>query len=125
GQAGDQRPARARPLRARARGDSSMSAGARADEPPLSAGAARARQIELEAARRRVIERLKTTAPTPTSATKRAAIVGIAALLFAVTFAARVVISDPDALLANFYILPVAVLAIEFGTRGGLVAAAV
>jgi signal transduction histidine kinase len=102
-----------------------MSAGASADDPPLSAGAARARQIELEAAQRRIIERLRATAPAPASATKRIAIVGITTLLFAVTFAARVVINDPDALLANFYIIPIAVLAIEFGTRAGLLAAAV
>ena len=49
----------------------------------------------------------------------------IATLLFAATFAARLAIDDPDALLANFYIIPIAVLAIEFGTRAGLVAAAV
>jgi two-component system, NarL family, sensor histidine kinase DevS len=102
-----------------------MSAGARANEPPLSAGAARARQIELEAAQRRVIERLRATAPPPPSATKQAVIVLISALLFAAAFSARVVINDPDALLANFYIIPVAVLAIEFGTVGGLIGAAV
>jgi signal transduction histidine kinase len=102
-----------------------MSAGARGEGPTLGAGAARARQIELEAAQRRVIERLRASAPPPPSAGKRAAIVLIALLLFAVAFAARVVIDDPDALLANFYIIPVAVLAIEFGTRAGLLAAAV
>jgi two-component system, NarL family, sensor histidine kinase DevS len=101
-----------------------MTAGARADEPPLSAGAARARQIELEAAQRRVIERLRATAPPP-SATKHVAVIGAATALFAATFAARLAISDPDALLANFYIIPIAVLAIEFGTRAGLIAAAV
>ena len=102
-----------------------MSAGASADEPPLGVGTARARQIELEAAQRRVIERLRASAPPPSSTAKRAAIIAIAALLFAATFTARVVISDPDALLANFYIIPIAVLAIEFGTRAGLLAAAV
>jgi signal transduction histidine kinase len=102
-----------------------MTVGARADEPTLSAGAARARQIELEAAQRRVIERLRTTASPAPSATRRAVIAVIAVLLYAAAFTARVVISDPDALLANFYIIPVAVLAIEFGTRAGLLAAAV
>jgi signal transduction histidine kinase len=91
----------------------------------MSAGAARARQIELEAAQRRVIERLRATAPPAPSAAKRAAIVLIVALLFATAFTARVVINDPDALLANFYIIPVAVLAIEFGAVGGLIGAAV
>ena len=102
-----------------------MSAGARADEPPVSAGAARARQIELEAAQRRVIERLKATAPPPASATKRVAIVAAATLLFSAAFAARLAVDDPGALLANFYLIPIAVLAIEFGVRAGLVAAAV
>jgi len=102
-----------------------MSAGARADDQSVSAGAARARQIELEAAQRRVIERLRASAPPPPSATKRALIVAVAAVLFAVTFAARLAVNDPDALLANFYIIPITVLAIEFGVRAGLIAAAV
>ena len=46
-------------------------------------------------------------------------------MLFAVAFASRLAINDPNALLANFYIVPIAVLAIEFGTRAGLLAAAV
>jgi len=91
----------------------------------MSTAATRAKQIELEAAQRRVVERLKATAPKPSSTRRRGAIVAIAALLFAVTFAARLAIDDPDALLANFYIVPIAVLAIEFGARSGLVAAAV
>ena len=102
-----------------------MSAGARADDPRVTAGAARARQIELEAAQRRVIERLRATAPPPSSATRRVATVALAALLFAATFAARLAIDDPDALLANFYIIPIALLAIELGTRAGLLAAGV
>jgi len=102
-----------------------MTAGASADDQPLSAGAARARQIELEAAQRRVIERLRATSPSAPSATKRALIVAVAVLLFAMAFAARLAIDDPDALLANFYIIPIAVLAIEFGVRAGLIAAAV
>ena len=46
-------------------------------------------------------------------------------MLFAIAFSARLAVNDPDALLANFYIVPIAVLAIEFGTRAGLIAAAV
>ena len=90
----------------------------------MSTTATRARQIELEAAQRRVAERLRATAPRPRSAARRAAIVALVALLFAIAFAARLVVNDPDALLANFYIVPIAVLAIEFGTRAGLIAAA-
>jgi len=91
----------------------------------MSTTATRARQIELEAAQRRVSERLRATAPRPRSAGRRAAIVALAAVLFAIAFAARLEVNDPDALLANFYIVPIAVLAIEFGTRAGLIAAAV
>jgi signal transduction histidine kinase len=102
-----------------------MSAGASADERRMGAGGTRARQIELEAAQRRVIERLKATAPPPPSSTRRAAMLAAATVLFALAFAARLAIDDPDALLANFYIIPIALLAIEFGIRAGLTAAAV
>jgi signal transduction histidine kinase len=85
---------------------------------------ARARQLELEAAEHRVVERLKPAGSTR-SASRRVIVVGAAAVLFAATFAARIVINDPDALLANFYVIPIAVLAIEFGVRGGLIGAAV
>jgi signal transduction histidine kinase len=91
----------------------------------VSTTTTRASRIELEAAQRRVVERLRATAPKPASTRKRVAIVALAALLFAGTFTARLVVDDPDALLANFYIVPVAVLAIEFGTRAGLIAAVV
>jgi signal transduction histidine kinase len=91
----------------------------------MSTAATRARQIELEAAQRRVIERLRATAPRRPSPARRAGIVALALLLFACAFSARLAVDDPDALLANFYIVPIAVLAIEFGTRAGLIAAAV
>ena len=89
----------------------------------MSTTATRARQIELEAAQRRVIERLKTPPRRPSQA-RRAAIVALAAVLFVIAFSARLAVDDPNALLANFYIVPIAVLAIEFGTRAGLLAAA-
>ncbi len=85
---------------------------------------ARARRFELEAAEWRVVEQLRRPG-TGASATWRAAVVGVAGLLFAATFTARVVIPDPDALLANFYVVPAVVLAIEFGVRGGLIATAI
>ncbi len=90
----------------------------------MSTAASRAKQIELEAARRRVVERLRATTPTRASPRRRAAIVTAAVVLFAIAFFARLAVNDPDALLANFYIVPIAVLAIEFGTRAGLIAAA-
>ena len=54
---------------------------------------------------------------------RRAAVLLAAGALFAVGFTARMVIHDPDALLANFYIIPIALLAIEFGTPAGVAAA--
>lgn len=91
----------------------------------MSVGATRAKQIQLEAAQRRVIERLRATSPPQRSSVRRTATIALAALLFVLAFTARIVVDDPDALLANFYIVPIAVLAIEFGTRAGLLAAAV
>jgi signal transduction histidine kinase len=84
---------------------------------------AKARQLELEGAERRVVEQLKLTARAP-SPTRRAVVLGAAALLFAAAFTARLVIPDPAALLANFYIVPIALVAIEFGTPAGMLAAA-
>ncbi len=85
---------------------------------------ARARRFELEAAERRVSEQLKRPA-AGTSQTRRVAVLVVAGLLFAATFVARVVVPDPDALLANFYVVPAVVLATEFGVRAGLVATAI
>ncbi len=88
-------------------------------------GTTRAQQIEVEAAQRRVIERLRASGPPPVPASRQAAIAAVAGLLFAATFAARLAIPDPGALLANFYIIPIAILSIEFGIRAGLISAAV
>jgi two-component system, NarL family, sensor histidine kinase DevS len=82
----------------------------------------RARQLEVEAAERRVVEQLKMTVPPPSSA-RRLAVLSAASVLFALTFAARLAVDDPDALLANFYVVPIVLLAIEFGTRAGVLAA--
>jgi signal transduction histidine kinase len=51
--------------------------------------------------------------------------VAVAVVLFGAAFAARLAVDDPGALLANFYVIPVAVLAIEFGVGGGVLAALV
>ena len=75
---------------------------------------ARARQLELEAAERRVAERLKPL-DSARSTSRRVIVVIAAGLLFAAAFSARIVVNDPDALLANFYVVPIALLAIEFG----------
>jgi hypothetical protein len=85
---------------------------------------ARARQLELEAAEHRVVERLKPR-DSARSTPRRVIVLVAAALLFAAAFAARIVINDPDALLANFYVVPIALLAIEFGVRGGVIGATI
>jgi signal transduction histidine kinase len=82
----------------------------------------RARALQLEAAEHRVVEQLRLTAAAPASR-RRLLVVLTAAVLFGLTFAARLLIHDPDALLANFYVVPVILLAAEFGTRGGVLAA--
>jgi signal transduction histidine kinase len=93
------------------------------DGPPLLRTSPKARRLALEAAERRVVEHLRES-PRATSSARRAAVLATAGALFAATFAARLAISDPGALLANFYVVPILLLAIEFGTRAGLLAAA-
>ncbi len=81
-----------------------------------------ARQLAFEAAEHRVLQRLRP--PTvERSRHRRPVAVTVAVALFAATFVARLVISDPSALIANFYVVPIAVLAIEFGTLFGILAA--
>jgi signal transduction histidine kinase len=84
---------------------------------------ARARQFAVAAARRRVDEDLR-TGEQPTSSARRVAVLASAAALFAAAFALRLAVNDPGALIANFYIVPIAMLAIEFGARVGVLAAA-
>jgi signal transduction histidine kinase len=52
------------------------------------------------------------------------AVVGAALVLFLGGFALRLSVEDPGALIANFYTVPIALLAIVFGLRAGLAAAA-
>ena len=81
-------------------------------------------QLELEAAQRRARLVIEDT-PSPVDRPgRRRLVVALALALFAGTFAARLAVHDPGALLANFYTIPIAILAIEFGLRGGFVAAA-
>lgn len=84
---------------------------------------ARARQIAFEAAERRALESVKSTGAEAPSRARRLLVLGAAAFLFAITFAARVAINDPNALIANFYVLPILLLAIELGARAGVLAA--
>ena len=48
-----------------------------------------------------------------------------AGLLFMAIFACRLLIDDPSALVANFYAIPIALVAAELGLRAGLGAAAI
>ena len=81
-------------------------------------------QLELEAAQRRARLVVEDTPPQADERRRRQAVVALAVALFAGTFSARLAVDDPSALLANFYTVPIAILAIEFGLRGGLAAAA-
>jgi len=69
----------------------------------------RTRELGFEDAEARLAEHLREDARV--SPGRRAAVLLAAAVLFAVVFAARLAIDDPDALLANFYIVPIAILA--------------
>jgi len=83
---------------------------------------AKARELEIEAAERRVAEHLRTTGAVAPSR-RRTAVLAVAALLFAGIFAARLAVPDPTALLANFYVVPIAMVAFELGATAGLLAA--
>jgi signal transduction histidine kinase len=80
------------------------------------------RSLQLEGAERRVRHDL---APPETPRGHSPAVLVIAALLFLAIFALRLLINDPSALVANFYAVPIALVAAEFGLRAGLAAAAV
>jgi signal transduction histidine kinase len=82
----------------------------------------RAQRLAVEAIERRVLKSLAEGDRTPAARRSRA-VVGAAAVLFALTFAARLAVHDPSALIANFYTVPIALLAIVLGLRAGLVAA--
>jgi signal transduction histidine kinase len=84
----------------------------------------RARELAALAVERRVLRDLEAASEAP-SLRRRPAVLAAAAVLFAVTFAARLAVEDPNALIANFYTVPIALVAIELGLRAGLLAAAV
>ncbi len=84
---------------------------------------ARARQLAALAVERRVLKDLEAAQAAPARA-RRPAILAAAAVLFGLAFAARLAVNDPSALIANFYTVPIALVAIEFGLRAGLAAAA-
>jgi signal transduction histidine kinase len=83
-----------------------------------------ARQLAFDAAEHRALERLRAVGPER-STRRRAVVIALAAALFAAIFAARLAVDDPDALIANFYVIPVAMVGIELGVAAGFVSAAV
>jgi two-component system, NarL family, sensor histidine kinase DevS len=82
------------------------------------------RSLQLEGAERRVRHDLEHVATEGSRARPRVAI-GIAALLFAAIFVLRLAVNDPSALVANFYAVPIALVAAELGLRAGLAAAGI
>ncbi len=84
---------------------------------------ARTQQLAALAVERRVLNDLA-AAGDPPSTRRRPVVLAAALLLFALAFAAREAVHDPNALIANFYTVPIALVAIEFGLRSGLAAAA-
>jgi signal transduction histidine kinase len=80
------------------------------------------RSLQIEGAERRVRHDL---AQQDTSRGPSPAVLVIAGLLFLAIFAMRLLVHDPGALVANFYAVPIALVAAEFGTRAGLAAAAI
>jgi signal transduction histidine kinase len=86
-------------------------------------GGDRARELTALAVERRVLRDLE-AAELPASTRRPAVALVLATVLFAVAFAARLAINDPNALIANFYTVPIAIVAIEFGLRAGLLSAA-
>ena len=86
--------------------------------------ASRASPREFEAARRRALEDLRTSSGA-TEASGRIALLFAAGALFAAIFGVRLAVRDPGALIANFYVVPIALVAVAYGMRSGLGAAAV
>jgi signal transduction histidine kinase len=79
--------------------------------------------LALEGAQRRVRQDLATSTE-PTRRIRPWAVVAVALALFMGGFVLRLSVDDPGALIANTYTVPIALLAMVFGVRAGLVAAA-
>jgi signal transduction histidine kinase len=83
----------------------------------------RLESLATEGAKRRVRQDLAAAGGEP-SKVPAWAIVGVSLALFIGAFVFRLVVDDPGTLIANIYTLPIAILAIAFGLRAGLAAAA-
>ena len=88
----------------------------------MTAGDSRLRSLELEAAERRVRSDLARAEGTA-SRVPRLAVIPLALALFGAALALRLAVEDPGALIANFYTVPIAMLAMVYGIRAGLAAA--
>jgi len=82
-----------------------------------------ARRAIEEAERRVRRDMAEAAAPARLARTQRRLVVVASLALFAGGFVLRMVVDDPGALIANFYAVPIALLAATFGVRGGLAAA--
>ena len=81
------------------------------------------RALQLEGAERRVRHELDWVERAEPRPRRLATLIG-AGVLFAVVFVLRLVIHDPGTLVANFYVVPIALVAAALGVRAGLAAAA-
>jgi signal transduction histidine kinase len=86
-------------------------------------GGSRLETLALEGAQRRVRQDL-VTSTEPASRIRPWVVVAIAFALFMGGFALRLSVDDPGALIANTYTVPIALLAMVYGVRAGLGAAA-
>ena len=91
---------------------------------PGQPGESKLRDLELAGAELRVRYELEDEPSEPYRHRRRLIVLVVAAVIFALTFAARLWVNDPGALLANFYAIPIALVAAELGLRAGLAAAA-
>jgi signal transduction histidine kinase len=82
------------------------------------------RSLELEGAERRVRHDLAQP-PEERPTGREPLVLFVAAVLFVAIFALRLLIHDPGALVANFYAVPIALVAAELGLRAGLATAAI
>jgi signal transduction histidine kinase len=85
----------------------------------------RLRTLQLEGAERRVRHDLAGSADEAGRRRGGPFVLAVAGVLFLAIFALRLVIDDPGALVANFYAVPIALVAAELGLQAGLAAAAV
>jgi signal transduction histidine kinase len=86
-------------------------------------GGSRLEALALEGAERRVRQDLVTSA-SPDSRIRPWAVVALALALFMAGFVLRLSVEDPGALIANTYTVPIALIAMVYGVRAGLGAAA-